>query len=69
MYQPNDAQFATAQLATGLRLQYAERGDPTGEAIVLLHGYSDGRVLALSFGRPQTRLKLDQAIFSPLERR
>jgi non-heme chloroperoxidase len=41
MYQPNDAQFATAQLATGLRLHYAEQGDPTGEAIVFLHGYSD----------------------------
>jgi non-heme chloroperoxidase len=41
MYQPNDAQFAAAQLATGLRLHYAEQGDPTGEAIVFLHGYSD----------------------------
>ena len=34
-------QFATTPLSTGPRLHYAERGDPTGEAIVLLHGYSD----------------------------
>ena len=34
-------QFATTPLSTGPRLHYAERGDPTGEAIVMLHGYSD----------------------------
>ena len=34
-------QLATTQLATGPRLHYAEQGDPTGEAIVFLHGYSD----------------------------
>jgi len=34
-------QFATTQLTTGPRLHYAEQGDPTGEAIVFLHGYSD----------------------------
>src|ERR671921_2542583 len=34
-------QFATMPLKTGLRLHYAEQGDLTGEAIVLLHGYSD----------------------------
>jgi non-heme chloroperoxidase len=33
--------FATTTLSTGVRLHYAERGDPTGEAIVFLHGYSD----------------------------
>ncbi len=36
-----DIQFATAPLSTGVRLHYAERGDPTAEAIVFLHGYSD----------------------------
>ena len=36
-----DIRFATTQLATGPRLHYAEQGDPTGEAIVFLHGYSD----------------------------
>jgi non-heme chloroperoxidase len=34
-------QLATMPLSTGLRLHYAERGDPTGEAIIFLHGYSD----------------------------
>ena len=34
-------QFATTPLSTGPRLHYAERGDPTGEAIIFLHGYSD----------------------------
>ena len=33
--------FATAHLATGPRLHYAEQGNPTGEAIIFLHGYSD----------------------------
>jgi pimeloyl-ACP methyl ester carboxylesterase len=41
MHQPNDVAFATVHLATGLRLYYAERGNPTGEAIIFLHGYSD----------------------------
>jgi non-heme chloroperoxidase len=36
-----DIRFATTQLATGPRLHYAEQGDPTGEVIVFLHGYSD----------------------------
>src|SRR5688572_18386704 len=33
--------FASTILSTGVRLHYAERGDPAGEAIVFLHGYSD----------------------------
>ena len=41
MHQPNDVQFATTQLATGVRLHYAERGNREGEAIIFLHGYSD----------------------------
>jgi pimeloyl-ACP methyl ester carboxylesterase len=42
MNQPNGVEFATTPLlSTGVRLHYAERGDPTGEAIVFLHGYSD----------------------------
>jgi non-heme chloroperoxidase len=42
MNQPNGLEFATTPLlSTGVRLHYAERGNPTGEAIVFLHGYSD----------------------------
>jgi non-heme chloroperoxidase len=40
--QPNGAELATTPpLSTGVRLHYVERGDPRGEAIVFLHGYSD----------------------------
>jgi non-heme chloroperoxidase len=41
MHQPNDVEFATVHLSTGPRLHYAEQGNPTGEAIIFLHGYSD----------------------------
>jgi non-heme chloroperoxidase len=34
-------ELATIPLSTGPMLLYAELGDPTGEAIVFLHGYSD----------------------------
>ena len=39
--QPNDVEFATVRLSTGLRLRYAERGDRRGEAVVFLHAYAD----------------------------
>src|ERR687897_1911111 len=41
MHQQGDVEFATIQLATGVRLHYAERGDREGEAIIFLHEYSD----------------------------
>src|SRR5688500_12072751 len=33
--------FADVRLATGVRLRYAESGDPTAPPLILLHGYSD----------------------------
>ena len=33
--------FADVRLKTGVRLHYAEQGDPAGPAIILLHGYTD----------------------------
>jgi non-heme chloroperoxidase len=33
--------FATTRLTTDVMLHYAEQGDPAGEAIIFLHGYSD----------------------------
>jgi non-heme chloroperoxidase len=44
--------FATARLASGPEVHYAEQGDPDGEAIVFVHGWPDSwfsfsRVLAL----------------------
>ncbi len=42
MNQKDGVEFATtAPLSRGVRLHYAARGDPRGEAIVFLHGYSD----------------------------
>src|SRR5215475_7008511 len=41
-------QFADARLATGVRLRYAESGDPAGQPVILLHGYTDSW---LSFSR------------------
>jgi pimeloyl-ACP methyl ester carboxylesterase len=41
MQQQNELKFATTPLSTGVRLHYAEQSDPSGEAIVFLHGYSD----------------------------
>jgi non-heme chloroperoxidase len=33
--------FSDAHLATGVRLRYAEQGDPAAHPLILLHGYSD----------------------------
>src|SRR5262245_55853734 len=33
--------FADARLTTGVRLRYAEGGDPEGRPVILLHGYTD----------------------------
>jgi pimeloyl-ACP methyl ester carboxylesterase len=33
--------FADVRLKTGVRLRYAEQGDPAGQPIILLHGYTD----------------------------
>lgn len=37
----NTHKFSEVQLKTGVRLRYAEQGDPRGKPIILLHGYSD----------------------------
>lgn len=33
--------FSDVRLKTGVRLRYAEQGDPSGQPVILLHGYSD----------------------------
>jgi pimeloyl-ACP methyl ester carboxylesterase len=33
--------FADVRLSTGMRMHYAEQGDPRGEPVILIHGYSD----------------------------
>jgi pimeloyl-ACP methyl ester carboxylesterase len=34
-------EFGELPLSTGIRLSCAEQGDPNGDAVILLHGYSD----------------------------
>ncbi len=38
---PSPLRFGDVRLSTGVRLHYAEQGDPAGEPVILLHGYSD----------------------------
>lgn len=38
---PQHPRLTTIRLETGLQLHYAEQGDPAGQAIIFLHGYSD----------------------------
>jgi non-heme chloroperoxidase len=65
MNQPNGVEFATAQLATGPRLHYAERGDREGEAIVFLHAYVDSWYW---FSRVLPLLSLEYHAFAPDQR-
>ena len=37
----SNVRFSTVRLGTGLRLHYAEQGDPTGHPILFLHGWPD----------------------------
>jgi non-heme chloroperoxidase len=65
MHQPSNVQFDTTQLATGPRLHYAERGDPTGEAIIFLQGYSDSW---FSFSGVLSLLSPEYHAFAPDQR-
>src|SRR5687768_16507523 len=38
---PGTVRFGEVDLRTGVRLHYAEQGDPAGPVLILLHGYSD----------------------------
>ena len=58
-------ELATMPLSTGPRLLYAERGDPTGEAIVFLHGYSDSW---FSFSRMLPLLSAEYHAFALTQR-
>ena len=65
MHQPNDAQFTTTRLSTGLRVHYAEQGNPTGEAIVFLHAYVDSW---FSYSRVLPLLSAGYHAFAPDQR-
>src|SRR4029453_16462918 len=57
--------FATIPIATGLRLHYAEHGDPQGEPIVFLHGWPDS---GFSFSRVLPLLPERLHAFAPDQR-
>ena len=40
-YAPPAPRFADVRLPTGVRLRYAEQGNPGGDPVILLHGYTD----------------------------
>jgi non-heme chloroperoxidase len=65
MHQPNDVQFTTSRLSTGLRVHYAEQGNPTGEAIVFLHAYVDSW---FSYSRVLPLLSAEYHAFAPDQR-
>lgn len=65
MQQQNKLKFATVDLATGVTLHYAEQGDPNGEAIIFLHGYSDSW---FSFSRVLPLLSPSYPAFALTER-
>ena len=65
MHQPNDVQFSATQLSTGLRVHYAEQGNPTGEAIVFLHAYVDSW---FTFSRMLPLLSSEHQAFAPDQR-
>ncbi len=65
MQQQNELKFATADLATGVRLHYAEQGDPNGEAIIFLHAYADS---LYSYSRILLLLSPEYHAFAPDQR-
>jgi non-heme chloroperoxidase len=44
----NEIRFADVKLETGVQIHYAEQGNENGQAVILLHGYSDS---SFSFSR------------------
>ena len=38
---PTDLRFSNVRLKTGVRLHHAERGDPKGPVVLMLHGFTD----------------------------
>lgn len=52
-HQASPLRFADAHLRTGVRLHYAEQGDPGDDPIIMLHGYTDSW---FSFSRVLTSL-------------
>ena len=65
MHQPNGVGLTTTRLTTGLRVHYAEQGNPTGEAVVFLHAYVDSW---FSYSRMLPLLSAEYHAFAPDQR-
>jgi non-heme chloroperoxidase len=65
VHRPNGVAFATAQLATGPRLHYAEQGDREGEPVIFLHAYVDSW---FSYSRVLPLLTPEYHAFAPDQR-
>jgi pimeloyl-ACP methyl ester carboxylesterase len=53
--------FRDAHLKTGVRLRYAEQGDPAGQPLILLHGYTDS---SFSFSRVLPQLSAKYRVYA-----
>ena len=62
---PPHLRFTETRLQTGLQVHYAEQGDPTEQAIIFLHGYSDSWY---SFSRVLSLLSAEYHAFALTER-
>jgi non-heme chloroperoxidase len=65
MHRPNGVQLTTTRLSTGLRVHYAEQGNPTGEAVIFLHAYVDSWY---SYSRVLPLLSPEYHVFAPDQR-
>lgn len=57
--------FADVQLATGVRLHYAEQGDPGAHPVILLHGITDSW---FSFSQVLPKLAANYHVYAPDQR-
>lgn len=60
-HQETPPRFADVHLRTGVQLHYAEQGDPDGDPIIMLHGYTDSW---FSFSRVLTLLPITYHIYA-----
>ena len=57
--------FADVQLTTGVRLRYAEQGDPAAHPVILLHGITDS---SFSFSQVLSKLAATYHVYAPDQR-
>ena len=57
----NNLRYSEVKLKTGMRLRYAEQGDPKGTPVILLHGYGDS---SFSYSRVLPLMSANYRIFA-----